>query len=219
MTVNKLPFWRGAGGQKSRKTEKDWLYFDLIEVASHDACPVCSLLDKRENRQIDWLFYESVNDPGVREKFRAAGGLCRWHTHVILKQGDALGLSILAADLVSRNGDFSKETADICPLCAAREENEKRVVKAFAGYLRLPEFWEALEKSPGVCRRHFGLISAQFSDKALSAKFADFEKQKLSLLASNLAEIIRKNDYRFQAEKISEDEAKAIRIAWEFLRK
>ncbi len=217
--MTKRNFFGRKGWHRAQRTEKDWLYYDFVENVPVEFCPVCHLLEEREERQIEFLFYESVNDPGVRHKLREAGGLCKWHTERFLQQGDALGLSILARDLLEQNPDFSHHTSGDCPLCQTFAENEQRVALAVAGYLQFEEFWEALEKSPGVCQRHFEAIAGFITDKSLAKRWRDFQKQKIAVLKSALDEIVRKNDYRFQSEKITGAEARAIRLAWTFLRK
>ncbi len=217
--VNTPEFLRKITHRRPGHVEKDWLYFDLTEAVSAEGCPVCLLLEKREKRQIDFLFYENVNDPGVREKLRRAGGLCKWHTRLFLQEGDALGLSILAKDLISQKWKSGEQNDRKCPLCQTYEENERRVVKAVADYLRLEEFWEALEKSPGFCAHHFGQISRHISEGTFRQRLEAFQLRKIEKLKVKLEEIIRKNDYHSQGEKITQAEAKAIQIVWEFLRK
>ncbi len=217
--MNGREFLAKIGFRRAKSVEKDWLYFDLTEAVSEDACPICRLLENREKRQMEFLFYENVNDPGTREKLRNAGGMCKWHTRLFLQEGDALGLSILAKDLLSQFQETPGREGKNCPLCEAYEENERRIVQAVAGYLKFEEFWSELEKSPGLCLRHFEQVSARISGASLRQKLEEFERRKMEEIQAKLEEIIRKNDYHSQGEKITEDEAQAIQIAWKFLQK
>ncbi len=216
--MGKLHFL-GIGKSQSKRIEKDGLYYDLVDVCQPDTCPVCHLLEIRERRYIDSLFYESVNDPGVREKLRRAGGLCDRHTALFLAIGDALGLSIIAKDLLSQwlnasGADFSR-----CPLCQTYEESEHRVIKAVSGYFYIDDFWSVLQNSAGLCRDHFVKISDELSSSDLKKRLEQFQTGKIRVLLQKLEQVIQKNDYRFQSEKIMEDEGKAIKIAWKLLKK
>jgi len=54
-------------------------YFELKEAFCEEGCPVCRLLLKWTRRYLDSLFYEYVNDPGVRQQLRESHGFCNWH--------------------------------------------------------------------------------------------------------------------------------------------
>ena len=216
--MGKLNFLR-IGKSQSKKIEKDGLYFDLVDACQPEVCPVCHLLEIRERRYIDSLFYESVNDPGVRERLRQAGGLCDRHAALFLEIGDALGLSIIAKDLLSQWLEVPSKISAECPLCQTYEESERRVIKAVSGYLGIADFWSALQNSAGFCRRHFVQISGQLSQKKLRAKLKKFQFEKNQAIIRKLESVIQKNDYRFQTKKITEDEGKAIKIAWNLLKK
>ena len=54
-------------------------YFELRDAFSEEGCPVCRLLIKWTRRYLDSLFYEYVNDSGIRGRLRESHGLCNWH--------------------------------------------------------------------------------------------------------------------------------------------
>jgi len=216
--MNKLHFL-GIGKSESKRVEKDGLYFDLVDACQPDVCPVCHLLEIRERRYIDSLFYESVNDPGVRTRLRQTGGLCNRHIRLFLEIGDALGLSIISKDLLSQWLNTSHPNSTACPLCQTYGESEHHIIRAVSGYLRIEDFWPALRNSAGLCRRHFAQISDGLSLKDLHIKLQQFQTEKIQVLLQKLEQVIQKNDYRFQTEKITEDEGKAIKIAWSLLKK
>jgi len=209
----------GIGKNQSKRIEKDGLYYDLVDACQPEVCPVCHLLEIREKRYIDSLFYESVNDPGVRQRLRRAGGLCERHTALFLETGDALGLSIIARDLLSQWMNVSGKDSLACPLCQTYEESEQRVIKAVSGYLQIGDFWSALQKSAGLCRHHFVQISEELSSRDLKRRLEQFQVEKIKVLLRRLEQVIQKNDYRFQTEEITECEEKAIGIAWKLLKK
>ncbi|NOY78747.1 MAG: hypothetical protein GXO76_12860 [Calditrichaeota bacterium] len=211
----------GFQRRASEKISKDSLYFDFEEAFAAEECPVCHLLDLRERRYIESIFYESVNDPGVRKKFRQAGGLCKRHTQLLIDLGDILGLAIIGKDLMTKYADHPPQNPPEpgCPLCNVYEENERRLTGAFSRYLAIPDFWGPLARSVGLCRRHFGAVLRELSSKEVQEKLIHFQRDKIQALLKQLETVIQKNDYRFQTEKITEAEGKAVKIAWDLLKK
>ena len=77
-------------------------YHDLLENIAGGGCVICRLAHRSVGRYLDTLSYESVTDTGVRERLRAARGLCHDHGHQYLDQTrDPLGLAIINRDLVA----------------------------------------------------------------------------------------------------------------------
>lgn len=71
-------------------------YVELLDWLSRRGCPVCGLLLRDENRYIDSLLYEFVNDSGIQQAFRRGRGLCNHHSWLLTHHyGYSLGVSIL----------------------------------------------------------------------------------------------------------------------------
>lgn len=68
----------------------DSMYFGLLDALERKACPICVLIQKSGYRCMDALFYELVDDPGVREKLRKAYGFCTKHAQIAKKVGKRL---------------------------------------------------------------------------------------------------------------------------------
>jgi hypothetical protein len=86
-----------------------------------DICPVCQFSHEGVVHHIDALFYEQVNDPGVREKIRKARGFCRFHARMIARQRDELGSAIILKDVLSNDlHDLQHGTYDHPPHTASR---------------------------------------------------------------------------------------------------
>jgi len=79
-------------------------YFALLEACQQPACPVCRLEQQATERYLDHLFYENVNDSGVRSHLRSSLGFCHEHTGLLLNHrlGDPLGMSIIYNDVLGR---------------------------------------------------------------------------------------------------------------------
>jgi Family of unknown function (DUF6062) len=89
---------------RSRKsaTDKSFTYFALLEGFSKSGCPVCRFMEEYSLSYLDALFYEQVNDGGIRRKLRHARGFCNWHAWQASKiANSALGVAIIAKDLIT----------------------------------------------------------------------------------------------------------------------
>jgi len=208
------------GKRPPRAIEKHSLYFELKDACDSRRCPICLLLNQKEQQHIESIFYEHVNDSKVREKFREAQGLCSDHVKLFLKYGDALGLAIFANDLVyhfieTSNGSFE---SSICPLCQSNAQTETRLVQAFVDYLALDEFWQAVENSVGLCQWHLRLIGQLSPDKELKLKLLNFQKEKLAEHQALLESFIEKNNFTVPHEDTTDAEAQSYQLVWKLLR-
>ena len=177
------------------------------------ACPVCMLTRRSVERQIRAFFTEFVNDPAARIRFRQSRGFCPQHTPLLAELGDALAVAILYADLTERTQDrwktevqrrfpfghkASKRLAP-CPACSAEIEAEDRYTQALAAGLERPEVWSSVASGNGLCVTHTEMVMAA-AKPSDAIRLRDLEMQRLTLLQSELEELIRKNDYRFRGE-------------------
>ena len=82
--------------------EKSFTYFALLDAFDKEGCPVCRFMVEYSHSYLDTLFYEQVNDVGIRRKLRASRGLCNWHAWQARQiASSALGVAIMARDLIS----------------------------------------------------------------------------------------------------------------------
>ncbi len=197
--------------------------YELRLLFQEPGCPVCAFGQRVSSRYVDSLFYESVNDPAVRARLRASLGLCYEHAWLMIEArlSDALGQAILYRDLLQtllerlpseteipderaarRLGEaLTPEAA--CPACESRAQAEERALQALARSLERREYLADFERSDGLCLPHLRALLQQetLGRKALAAVLAH-QRRRLSGLEAELAEFIRKNDYRFQGEKM-----------------
>ena len=75
-------------------------YYDLRDALGQPGCPVCRLTARDAERYLDGLLWESVNDPGVRDKLREAQGFCHAHAWQLDRNGASLGVAILMHDVL-----------------------------------------------------------------------------------------------------------------------
>jgi len=161
-----------------------------------------------------------VNDPVLRQKFRQAGGLCPAHVEVFLQQGDALGLAILAEDLLSdwiETAAATESAESGCPLCKDSFSAEKRIIKGLARYENVDEFWAAFRRSAGFCRNHLNRLTAEISEEEFQRRIWETQLKILRKHRLTLQTFIRKHDYRFQEQGITSGEAVAVAMVWRLL--
>ena len=86
----------------TRAASRHRLYYDLLDAFRQEGCPICRLGKLTVARYLDILAYENVNDPGVREKLRAARGFCNYHAYQFLEEvRDLLAAGIIYRDVVN----------------------------------------------------------------------------------------------------------------------
>jgi len=220
---------------------RDTVYFELVEALAEGGCPICRLAAKRVAGYLDALLYEHVNDPGLRHETRRSQGFCQRHAQELVELGDGLGVALIYRDIVEaltkRLKGFrprrlhplsprrvlgplpaaerlAEELAPEarCPACQMEEEAEKRYVGALVKHLAEPDFLASYRGSSGLCLGHFQrALRLARSEEAL-ATLVEGQAQVLERLDGELAEFIRKHDYRFQDEGFGEERDSWIRV-------
>lgn len=182
-------------------------YEFLLAACGKPGCPFCRVTHDVEFRYLDQFFYSQVNDYNSRVRFRASNGFCREHAAMSMDElaGKSLGLAILYEDLLRiaqeslEKGQNLARAKGKCQACALREETEGYLLADLDRYILQPDMQTALKASAGLCFRHF----APAYDRLRGEKrrqLLEVQLQTVQSLRSELAEFIRKNDYRFQAE-------------------
>ena len=88
-----------------------------------------------------------------------------------------------------------------CPACAVTREMQRVVVGTFAGALASTAFLAAYRQHPtGICLPHLRAVLATITDPALVQALVEAHAALLTRMSSDLAEVIRKHDYRFRDE-------------------
>lgn len=182
-------------------------YQFLLAACGKPGCPFCRVTHDVEFRYLDQFFYSQVNDYNSRVRFRASNGFCREHAAMSMDElaGKSLGLAILYEDLLRiaqeslEKGQNLAQAKGKCQACALREETEGYLLADLDRHILQPELHTALKASAGLCFGHF----APAYDRLRGEKrrqLLEIQLQAVQSLRGELAEFIRKNDYRFQAE-------------------
>jgi hypothetical protein len=107
------------------------------------------------------------------------------------------------------------EPQGTCPACTVARETERVTVGTFAGALASAAFLAAYRQHPtGICLPHLRAVLATTPDPALVAALVEAHAALLGRISADLAEVIRKHDYRFRdEERGAEFEAVAQAVA------
>jgi len=83
-----------------------------------------------------------------------------------------------------------------CPVCEHRDQMRHNILSALVEDLSTPEIMEALQASEGLCLPHLKFALEGVKKTSVYEALLAIHRTKLESLRSELAEFIRKNDYR-----------------------
>jgi hypothetical protein len=221
-------------------------YFVLLEELKQPGCPICSLFIKDSQSYLDTLLYENVLDVPTRLNLMESFGFCNRHAWQIPKLpaicSPAAGFAVFASDLLRKFNlvvgaitaesqkksiwrsllhkgaprVFPQMKATVCPACSHVAEFEAFHLADLVNAITEAEFLKAYEASLGICLSHLFLMEEKYSDHPNFPLLLKLQLGKSQSLRQTLEEFIRKQDRRLQQD-ITEDEARAWRVAMEFL--
>jgi len=87
---------------KKKRLKQTIMFHEVLEACAQPGCPACRLALKSVEGYLDSLFYEFVNDAGIRQHLRRSLGFCREHAWLAIdaRFADALGTGIIYHDLL-----------------------------------------------------------------------------------------------------------------------
>ncbi len=214
-------------------------YQDIVRATEQPGCPLCHIGQKTAHTYLDNLLWGSVNDPELRAELDKLLGFCGPHSRQMMTfQGERLGVAIVHHAMLkealrrlqkvgappsrslsqrlglrkSGDGDASPpvlEPTGSCPVCAKQAEIEARALDALVENL-VNDLDGPLRKAGGLCWQHLELALQRCADASDQAALVELQSAAWSELVDHLGEFIRKRDYRFQHEPISDAEAASI---------
>lgn len=183
--------------------------YDLfLEACRLEGCPICRVEHEADLRYLDRLFYELVNDYKTRVQLRASLGFCAEHACMAVDevQGKSLGVAIIYDDLlrvaleqINANGTIRKNEKK-CPACENRAEMTGRVLSELSKYMTEPAILAAFKTSQGLCFGHLRQTLETLRSSEKRNALLSIQREIMQVLRAELAEYIRKNDYRFASE-------------------
>lgn len=199
--------------------------YDLYEAFSRPGCPVCRLTLDSVHHYLDSLIYEYVNKPATHEVVRAARGFCpahAWHVQDAIN-ASALGIAVLYEGVIrhlladmgtvepggGRRQVSQAESAlrprGPCPACEHQVRVEEHLLRNLMTHIGAAEFAERFAASAGLCLPHLRQMLEQKGSAEHKAQVLTIQQTIWSALQAQLAEFMRKHDYRFTAEGMGEE--------------
>lgn len=223
-------------------TKRSAAYQDIVRAAEQPGCPICHIGYKTAHSTLSSLLWDSVNDPELRAELDKLLGFCGQHSRQMMGfQGERLGVAIVHHAMLKEalrrlqqagapaqrsltqrlglrrtaDGDGAAsplEPAGRCPVCAKQDEIEARALDALVENL-VGDLDGQLHDTGGLCWEHLSLALGRCQDAAAQAALVEAQAATWSQLVGHLAEFIRKRDYRYQHEGITDEEAASIERA------
>ncbi len=215
----------------------DPVYHNLLEALSNPGCAVCTLTRDNAHRYLETLLYENVNDGGTRAVLRSSHGLCRRHAAEAAELHDALGLAIIYHDIASTVSRDLKRATPMrvpapallrresdrpgqpalrrpaahrpCPACAVENDVAESSLQMLVQHVAQEEMARAFATSHGLCLPHLRRALALAEEPIVIETLLRKQQQVLDSLVADLAEFIRKHNYRFAHQSFG-----AERDAW-----
>lgn len=165
----------------------------LLEVLQRPACAACERAAHAGRQYLRGVLGDGVNDVAVRAAWRRDGALCAAHWRVWRAlESPPLPTAILLHDLLGAHLD-APPAHPACPACAVATKEVERTLRALAR-LRPAALDAALTRDARgfLCLEHL----AALPQGAARERFTE----RLRALRTELAEAVRKADYRFAGE-------------------
>jgi hypothetical protein len=190
--------------------------FHSLQDLKAAGCLFCTYERQQARRYLEGIANDGINDPPLRIRLRNKGGFCGRHTEEFVEEARVLSSAILLNAMLSyrlERARFGKRPVVVdCEACEIEKKTRDNLAKTVKRSRDDNVLLDYLFQSE-LCVGHLELICHQLSEPS-RYRFVDKHYQ----LLQNLAEVIRKHDYRFVSEGISEEETKSIKQALHLLK-
>ncbi len=213
----------------SPMSEKHAIYKQLKDTLQEPGCPICHIGQAAGRKYLDILLFESVNDPGIRKQLESSLGFCYYHSRELLTfPGKRVGASIIEQHMLkvslrlvqqtpapSRRSFFSKRNESRtlekapCPACEQAEAAEGRAIEDLIRFL-VNDLDQPLAQAGGLCLNHIQLALSGCTDKETFTALIRLHEPIWQEQIALADEFIRKHDYRFRHEGITEQEGASV---------
>jgi hypothetical protein len=213
---------------KSDSTDALWASrTGLSKAFALGGCVICNAVHGAERKGIHSFLYEGMMFPLVRQKFLDGGGFCLRHFWMAKEIEDetwltgGFGIAILCESLTRLADTGLPEAAALdrnarptlrkrreahvflpghdCIFCQDNREKERFLAEVLEALIEEEEFKRPLA-TQGLCVRHGELALKTWTDQEKRQELFAQLKTRVSELAADLREFIRKRDYQFRNE-------------------
>ena len=194
----------------------NYLLHDLEDASKQtEGCILCFLERRQVSRYLEGVAADGVNNIPLRQKLSSRGGYCAPHSAAFAALASPLSAAILLESFVTlRLGRAAQGKRPVplrCEACEVGVKTRQSYVKSVARNRAAPELHKVL-LAGNLCLDHLELLCKNLSAEVRNALVAQNDG-----LLQNLAELVRKYDYRFQNETITDEEKRSIKTALRLL--
>ena len=193
----------------------DAFYYQLDEALdAAEGCALCWLESRQVSRYLQGVANDGVNNIPLRLKLEKRGGYCGAHLAQFVGLASPLSSAILVDAFLKlrlRNAAAGKKpiTPD-CEACEVKLKTRRSLAKNIKRRKREDELLKRVQTAR-LCLEHLELACRE-----LPSNSRDILVAKHDGLLEHLSEVIRKHDYRFSDETMSEEETGSIKKGLEF---
>jgi hypothetical protein len=201
--------------------QHSWDFERLSQACTQEGCVLCRLAEEDTQRYLETWKDEEFTEVDVREELRRSKGFCHTHTRQLVQMGASLSLAVAYRDVITdaieqlqqaQKGqrrhwfEARRELAGVsapCPACRKKEQSLTRLIVALRAALPDRAFSETFAASSGLCLPHFQLAYELRPLDGIDIWLPLLRNAQLGCLQrleGQLAEMIRKHDYRFKDE-------------------
>lgn len=199
--------------------------YALYEAFDKPGCPVCRLTLESVRHFLDGLIYEYINEPETHEALRAARGFCPTHAWRVQREinASALGVAVLYEGVLRRllddmgsvdPGDGQRQVSQAasalrprqpCPACEHQATVEDHLLRNLLAHLDRDEFAAGFRRSEGICLPHLRQALDSPGRIQHKARLLVIQQAIWEDLQRDLAEFVRKSDYRFALDEMGSE--------------
>ena len=197
---------------------KDMVGPALYDYMHDDQCPICEHMVARTKLSMEHLLYEGVNNLEIRKSLYDSKGFCSRHSHMLAEMGDPLAHAIIYYSLIDQAVkaiEANKNAAakayqnhKTCMFCTNEKTSEEIYILAFVQAYEEKSFADQYRIGGRLCIPHLAGVLG-YKKGAAPMIVAD-TLNKYKTVQGHLSEIMRKNDYQYIHEALTEDE----KLAW-----
>ena len=181
------------------------------------SCAICWLEQRQVTRYLTGVSNDGVNNIPLRMRLAKKGGYCSEHSEQFVKVSQPLSSAILLESFLKQKLERAakgKKAIQIdCEACEIKIDNRKSYAKSIQRTIKQSHIQDLLLKAQ-LCTTHIQLVAQRapaFFTYQLTAQHDE--------LMQNLAEFIRKYDYRVvNKEQHSQAEKESIKTALALLK-